>query len=244
MNIFFWDIDGTLIRTSKAGLVAFSQATEELWNRSVDFANIKAAGMTDNFIARQIIRSVFRREAEPAEIELLCRRYESFLPAQLAARPGWVLPGVREILSGLAGQEDCKLLLLTGNSSCGARIKLKHFGLADFFDFSVSAFAGQYELRVDIARSALASVQANWGTPDRQAIYVIGDTPHDIECGKAIGAYTISVATGTYSGEQLASCSPWWHVDTLPAAEDFIRKTRLVPGPSGRRQEPAGPCRV
>lgn len=225
MHIFFWDIDGTLIRTSKAGLVAFSQATEELWHRSVDFASIKAAGMTDNFIARQIIRSVFGREAEPAEMELLCRRYESLLPAQLAARQGLVLPGVREILSRLAGQEDCKLLLLTGNSSGGARIKLRHFGLDGFFDFSRSAFAGQCELRVDIARSALATVHANWGIADRQAIYVIGDTPHDIECGKAIGACTISVATGTYSAEQLAACSPWWNMDTLPAPEHFIAKT-------------------
>ena len=225
VNIFFWDIDGTLIRTSRAGLLAFGQATEELWNRSVDFAGIKAAGMTDNFIARQIIRSVSGREAEPEEIELLCRRYESLLPAQLAAKQGWVLPGVREILSRLAGEDDCKLLLLTGNSSCGAQTKLEHFGLADYFDFSCSAFAGQYELRVDIARHALAVVQDNWGTPARQAIYVIGDTPHDIECGKAIGAYTISVATGTYSVEQLAGCAPWWNVDTLPEPEHFIAKT-------------------
>ncbi|HWR06374.1 HAD family hydrolase [Sporomusa sp.] len=228
MNIFFWDIDGTLIRTSKAGLLAFCQATEELWDTSVDFTNITAAGMTDNFIARQIIRSVFKREAKPEEIDLLCRRYEAFLPAQLAAKQGWVLPGVQDILSRLYGQDDCKLLLLTGNSSHGAQVKLRHFKLDGFFDFSCSAFAGQCELRVDIARNALATVCSNWGDANQHAIYVIGDTPHDIECGKAIGAYTIGVATGTYSGEQLQSCSPWWTIDTLPVPDQFIEKIAAI----------------
>ncbi|HWR42198.1 HAD family hydrolase [Sporomusa sp.] len=228
LNILFWDIDGTLIRTSKAGLFAFCQATEELWDTSVDLANITAAGMTDNFIARQIIQSVFQREAKQEEINLLCRRYESILPAQLNAKQGWVLPEVQNILSRLYERDDCKLLLLTGNSSQGAQVKLRHFELAGFFDFSCSAFAGQCELRVDIARSALEIVRSHWGDPKQHAICVIGDTPHDIQCGKAIGAYTISVATGTYSAEQLQSCSPWWNVETLPVPESFIEKIAAI----------------
>ncbi|MCZ6672194.1 MAG: HAD hydrolase-like protein, partial [Verrucomicrobia bacterium] len=34
-------------------------------------------------------------------------------------------------------------------------------------------------------------------------VYVIGDTPKDIECGKAIGAHTVAVATGHHSVEEL-----------------------------------------
>lgn len=33
--------------------------------------------------------------------------------------------------------------------------------------------------------------------------YVIGDTPHDIRCGKAIGARVVAVASGGYSVEAL-----------------------------------------
>ena len=224
MHILFWDIDGTLIRTSKAGLYAFCLATEELWGKSVDISTIKAAGMTDNYIARQIIQAVSGREASSEEIALLCRRYESLLPEQLAARKGLVLPEVQNILSQLNNQAEYKLLLLTGNSRQGAEVKLEYFGLASYFDFFRSAFAGQYECRVDIARCGLEFVRSNWGDPEQHNIYVIGDTPHDIECGKAINAQTIGIATGTYSVAELANCTPWWAVETLPPVETFIQK--------------------
>ncbi|SCM81107.1 putative phosphatase [uncultured Sporomusa sp.] len=224
MQILFWDIDGTLIRTAKAGLYAFCLATEELWGKPVDIAAIKAAGMTDNYIARQIIRSVSGREANSEEIARLCCRYEALLQEQLENRKGLILPEVKAILSRLQGQTEYKMLLLTGNSRQGAEIKLKHFGLDHYFDFHRSAFAGQCELRVDIARSGLEMVRSTWGDPRQHTIYVIGDTPHDVECGKAIGAYTIAIATGGYSAAELANCTPWWVVETLPPAEAFLEK--------------------
>ena len=41
-----------------------------------------------------------------------------------------------------------------------------------------------------------------------QNTFIIGDTPHDIECGKVIGAKTIAVATGKYSVAELAAHEP------------------------------------
>ncbi|SDE68770.1 Pyrophosphatase PpaX [Sporomusa acidovorans DSM 3132] len=224
LKILFWDIDGTLIRTSKAGLYAFAQATEELWGKSVSFDQIISAGMTDNYIARQIIEKAAGREARQAEIDSLCRRYEEFLPCELAARKGLVLPGVANILASLSGRESYKLLLLTGNSRKGAEIKLEYFKLDQYFDFANSAFAEQYEKRGDIAGHALRLVHANWGEPGQHDIFVIGDTPHDIECGRGIGVYTIGIATGTYSVENLQSCCPWWCVEVLPEPEIFEKK--------------------
>ena len=224
MKIFFWDIDGTLIRTSKAGLYAFKQAAEEMWGKSVDFTSVETAGMTDNFIAKQIIKAILNRAATLPEIEQLCRRYESLLQEQLTQRTGIVLPEVRNILARMGQHDDYKQLLLTGNSIRGAQTKLRHFELDRYFDFNLSAFSRQHEKRVDIAKSALEMVRENWGEPDAHAIYVIGDTPHDIECGKAIGAWTIGVATGTYSLSELKECSPWWVVETLPTPEEFIAK--------------------
>lgn len=224
MHILFWDIDGTLIRTSKAGLYAFRQAVQEIWGASVDFEKIRTAGMTDNYISRQVIQAIVRREPIGDEIQTLCRRYEDFLPEQLAARDGFVLPEVQNILAELCGREDYRLLLLTGNSKRGAEIKLRYFGLAQYFDFSCSAFAERYECRDDIARTARETVRKNWCDCQEQKIYVIGDTPHDISCGKTIGAYTIGIATGGYSLSELSNCSPWWSVGTLPTAERFIAK--------------------
>jgi phosphoglycolate phosphatase-like HAD superfamily hydrolase len=39
-------------------------------------------------------------------------------------------------------------------------------------------------------------------------VFVIGDTPHDIACGKVIGAQTIGVATGGYTVDELRACKP------------------------------------
>ncbi len=122
MKILFWDIDGTLIRTAKAGLYAFAQATTELWGSAVDFDTLTTAGMTDNYIARQIIEVSSGREASRSEIDRLCRRYEELLPRELAARKGLVLPEAANILACLHERDDYKLLLLTGNSKIGALI--------------------------------------------------------------------------------------------------------------------------
>lgn len=224
MNILFWDIDGTLIRTSKAGLYAISQAVESIWGQEADFDKIQTAGMTDNYICQQVIRAIAGREPSAEEIAVLCRHYETLLPEQLASRVGIVLPSVREILDRLHGRDDCRLLLLTGNSRKGAQIKLDYFGLNTYFDFSRSAFAEQHYRRVDIARFAANIVQDSWGDPRQHKLFVLGDTPHDIECGKAIGAHTIGIATGNYSFQQLEQCCPWWTVEALPAVEEFIDK--------------------
>lgn len=224
LKILFWDIDGTLIRTGKAGLYAFAQATTEFWGKAVEFESIATAGMTDNYIARQIIEVSSGREACWSEIDSLCRRYEELLMKELTVRKGEVLPEVVNILSCLQERQDYKLLLLTGNSRAGAQIKLDYYGLHKYFDFAHSAFAEQYEKRDDIAGRALEIVRSNWGDPEKHSIYVIGDTPHDIACGKSIGAHTIAIATGTYSLEQLHICCPWWGVETLPDAQMFETK--------------------
>ena len=53
-------------------------------------------------------------------------------------------------------------------------------------------------------------------------IDVIGDTPRDITCGKAFGARTIAVATGTCSREQLAEHQPDFLIDDLSDVDRVI----------------------
>ncbi len=224
LNILFWDIDGTLVRTSKAGLYAFEQAVMQLWNQAIDFSQIHSAGMTDHSIAAQIIKAILKREPAETEIIALTDRYEELLHSQLLKRACKVLPSTIEILSHFQYRDNYKNLLLTGNSRRGAEIKLKHLGLAEYFDFSHSAFCDHRSSRTDIAYSARTAAQRLCAEEQTANIFVIGDTPHDIRCGQAIGAHTIAVATGTFSTEQLNEYSPWWSVDELPQPEVFQAK--------------------
>src|SRR6266480_4642601 len=53
-------------------------------------------------------------------------------------------------------------------------------------------------------------------------IDAIGDTPRDIACGKALGARTIAVATGTWSREKLAEHDPDILIDDLSDVDRLI----------------------
>lgn len=228
MNILFWDIDGTLVKTSKSGIYAFEQATHDIWKQSVDFDKIEAAGMTDNYIAAQVIELVTGRQASAEEVAALTKRYEELLPTQLYARGGRIMPSVREILDYVDEQDDYLSLLLTGNSKTGSEIKLKYFELDYYFNWELSAFCDTYYSRIDIAKCAAAAVEKLQHAVGTHTIFVIGDTPNDIACGKSIGAYTIAVATGHYTVEQLKDCSPWWAVEKLPNPSEFAEKLRSV----------------
>ena len=55
-----------------------------------------------------------------------------------------------------------------------------------------------------------------------EQIFVLGDTPHDVECGRAIGAKTVAVATGNYTREQLAACLPDFLFDDFSQTEELL----------------------
>jgi phosphoglycolate phosphatase-like HAD superfamily hydrolase len=104
--------------------------------------------------------------------------------------------------------------LLTGNLVEGAKLKLTHYGVWDFFEFG--AYADDHHDRNRLGDFARARAQEKHGiefAPEN--IYVLGDTPHDITCGRAIGAKTVAIATGHHSHEQLAACSPDYLFDDL-----------------------------
>jgi phosphoglycolate phosphatase-like HAD superfamily hydrolase len=48
-----------------------------------------------------------------------------------------------------------------------------------------------------------------------EEIIVVGDTPHDIRCGRAIGAKVLAVATGGTTLHELKQHQPDWAVKDL-----------------------------
>src|SRR5207253_7203684 len=131
------------------------------------------------------------------------------LPARLHDRQGSVLPGVREFLDWNRNRAHLPCLLLTGNTLRGAEAKLRHYELAQFFDRGAFARLDAAD-RVSVAQEAAAIARELLGesfAPDRMV--VIGDTPHDVACGRAVGARTVAVATGMYGVAELEAAGAW-----------------------------------
>lgn len=211
----FWDIDGTLLTTARAGVFSLEDALEHVTGVRADLQGLATAGMTDYAIAETALAEVGHTADEVTVMELL-HVHGAQLARYLDRREGHVMPNVREVLEALRERRDIASYLLTGNTEAGARAKLAHYELLGYFDRGGSFCAGPGD-REAIARAALRFVG------NANAVWVIGDTPADVACGTAIGARTLAVATGAYDAAALVAHDPTEVVEQLPGPEDFER---------------------
>lgn len=204
--LLLWDIDGTLTRSSGAGLHALETALRLEFGVTASLADIDYSGRTDRWILRQIFAK-FNLTADDATSTRYLDAYVRELPEALVLRQSQVLPGVVEILERVHAHDRWAQALLTGNIERGARAKLGHHDLARYFSFG--AFADDSELRNDLGPVALRRARDFHGVDfPAHRVIVIGDTPHDIACGRVIGAQTVAVATGLHPLEELQSHEP------------------------------------
>jgi phosphoglycolate phosphatase len=219
-RLLLFDIDGTLIHSGGAGVRALKSAFKERFGVADDLHDIEIAGMTDS----GIVVSILKKNDIPAtneNIGAFLDSYVHFLSLELPRRKGKLLPGVLDLLEKLKSRPHLVLGLLTGNVSRGARLKLEHYGVWHFFEFG--AFADDHQDRNRLGSFARARAKEKHGREfSPSQIDVIGDTPRDIACGKAIGARTIAVATGTWSREELAKYQPDFLIDDLSDVEGLI----------------------
>jgi phosphoglycolate phosphatase len=224
-RVLFWDIDGTLLTTKRAGVFALEEAAREVCGKTPDFASLDTAGLTDYEVARLAIREC-GGEDTPEVASAFLRAYERHLPERLGWRQGGALPGVVEVLEALHGRDDVILMLLTGNTPAGAKAKLEHYGLSAYF--AGGAFCVDGDDRPGIARRALGIAAEHAGaTVAPESTFVIGDTPADIRCGQGIGARTVAVASGSYGLEELSRYDPWLALERLPSPARFIELLML-----------------
>ena len=217
-RLILWDIDSTLVNTGSAGQHALVRATIEWFGGDGDLNGVEIAGRTDRAIGHQIMEK-YGKPATTENVDAFLDRYVALLPDELPKRNGLVLPGIRELLDDLAKQPNTTLGLLTGNLKRGARLKLEHYDLWRYFPFG--AFADDHHDRNALGPCALTRAVAHAGCDFRPAqIDVLGDTGHDIACGKAIAARTIAVATGSWSRERLAEYQPDFLFDDLANVDE------------------------
>jgi len=233
-KLVLFDIDGTLVLTGGAGIRAMNRACEELVGHGQALANIPVAGRTDRIILSDVVKAA-GHSLDDGLLEQLRDSYILHLREEierpgrtqnfesLGARGGIkaVMPGIRELLDALVERDDVFLGLLTGNFEAGARIKLEHFDLWHYF--KCGAFGDDSSDRNDLVPFAMKRAQA-FGAPRiaSEHILVVGDTPHDIACARAVGAVPIAVATGGFTADQLRQHGAEIVFQDLSRTEEFL----------------------
>ncbi len=231
MTVLFWDIDGTLLTTGKAGVPAWEEAVREVVGHDFQLSKFRIAGLTDFQIAVRTFELLgvdVERGRDPPNGEALRGAASGSAAAQAGTRAS-ERPGDSRTARA---PDDVRSYLLTGNTRGGARAKLTHYDLFKYFPDG--AFAEDASERSVIAARALDLARRAGPVIDR-AVFVVGDTPHDIHCANAIGARTVAVATGGYSLDELESHRPWRAFAELPPADEFIRLIDEARAESGRR---------
>lgn len=220
-TVCLFDIDGTLLSSGGAGQHAMEQALLRVFDVTGPYEDIPAAGRTDRAIMTDLFRH-HRIEASTENWNIFLEEYIRQLPLSLAAMKGQVLPGIVDLLDELALAEAVDLGLLTGNFRRGADLKLRHYQIDHHFRFG--GYGDDDFDRDDVARRALADACSHLRRDiDGDAVWVIGDTPSDVKCGRAIGAKVIAVATGIFTADELATCEPDVLLDDFSDVTSVLR---------------------
>jgi phosphoglycolate phosphatase len=214
IRLVLFDIDGTLVHTGGAGTKAFARAFATEFGIPEGTERLKFAGRTDVSLVREFFTAQ-NIEPSPGNFERFFAAYLRWLREMIVDCKGGACRGVPEFYQALRAQAEPPLIgLLTGNIKQGARIKLERFDLWQWFPFG--AFADDHEERDRIAAAALRRGSQEYGRELRgEEVLVIGDTPLDIRCGRAIGAKVLAVATGGPTLEELERHNPDWAVPDL-----------------------------
>ena len=207
--LLLFDIDGTLLSgATEAHRDAMYEALRTAHSVRPDrarLASVSPAGRTDPEIARAILMScgisAARIDERADEVrEECCRAYARLCPPDLSE---FVLPGVPELLTSLARNENVLLGLVTGNYQPVARLKLARAGIGRYFGAGQGAFGSDAEDRLSlppIARRRAGTVRR---PHPRSRTIVIGDTPRDIACAQADEVRCFAVASGAYRADAL-----------------------------------------
>ena len=204
-DAYLFDIDGTLVRSrDPVHYFAFQHAMRKVFRLDATIDGVPVQGNTDIGILRAVLRQQGLIDSEieaglPQLVEQMCAevmRNSSQMSPELC-------PAIHELLSLLYSQG--KLLgAASGNLETIGWLKLERAGIRHMFTFG--SFSHPLEFRADIFRQGVAIARQRLG-PSAE-VYVVGDTPADIEAAKAVGVPIIAVATGIFEFDRLLALQP------------------------------------
>jgi phosphoglycolate phosphatase-like HAD superfamily hydrolase len=207
-RLVLFDIDNTLLWAGGVTSRTFEAALREVFGTVGDAARFDYSGKTDPQIVRELMQGAGFSEAEIEKRRpLALARYREGLAESIRPEHVHAKPGAKALLEALERKSIVTLGLLTGNLEATARLKLAPLGANRFFAFG--AFGSDHEDRYRLPAIALARAREAAGIPfEGRDVVIVGDSVHDVLCGRDLGVRTVAVATGKTSPARLAEVGP------------------------------------
>jgi phosphoglycolate phosphatase-like HAD superfamily hydrolase len=198
-----FDVDETLVHTGGSGARSWSAAFEKIYGIAADIGRHSSAGETDPEVARGTFRGVLDRDPDAEELNKLYAEYLLHLTEDIWASEQYrVLPGAEQTL-GRLGTAGVIVGLVSGAMEGAARTKLMPANLNRFFLFG--AYGTDSPNRPELTKLGIEKAARLHDRLSPAEVFVVGDTPHDIDAANAAGALSIGVASGRFSTDELAA---------------------------------------
>jgi phosphoglycolate phosphatase len=198
-----WDIDGTLLRSGAVAPQAFLDAVAEVTGVRPTPEGRDYGGRLDTEIAQMLLAAVGAETDQTAAVLAALERLVFERLGQLQAQT-WTYPGVDALVATLAAA-GVRQTVVTGNVAAVARHKLEAGGLVPPIELGWGGFGDSAATRPAVARTALDRLSAAGWNPDPGEVWIVGDTPRDLACARAVGVRCALVATGRAPVGELAA---------------------------------------
>ncbi len=221
-KLILFDIDGTLLSSDGRAREAFLGAIQDAYARGFDPDSVSFSGKTDPQILSEILALIGLKAGPGDSLFAKCLDlYRDTLTRVLERSHVRLMPGVADLVHQLAETDGVQLGLLTGNLRETAYLKLRLAGLDRYFPFG--AFGSDHHNRYMLPDVAVArAFEYNGVKYGPGEVVIVGDTEHDVCCGRSISAVSVAVCTGRYTRRELERFAPDVLLDDLADPAPFL----------------------
>ncbi len=196
-KVILFDIDGTLMEEPNTYNEGFVFACKKIMHVDVEMENFQTSGKTNPEIIRELLsaKNIDSISINKNMLKLL-KAVESYTLKNLNKNDCRLLPHVHDALNAIK-ENKIKMGFITGNIESIAFERAKRAGIGHYF-YS-GGFGSDGEKRSKLVKVAMARLNT-----EPENTFVIGDTPKDINAGRAAETYTVGIATGIFDANDLS----------------------------------------